>query len=103
MPGQGFSARIRTLAAATGLAGVVVLSQSGAALAAGPGDWPVIDPTGNFLWAISSDQQACFNCDVDVATYSVNPNDGSLTLIPNPFFLLTNSEVGSVSSLAITK
>ena len=70
---------------------------------AGPGDWPVIDPTGNFLWAISSDQQACFNCDVDVATYSVNPNDGSLTLIPNPFFLLTNSEVGSVSSLAITK
>jgi len=69
----------------------------------GPGDWPVIDPTGTFLWAIAADQQACFNCDVDVATYQVNPNDGSLTLVPNGFFLLTNSEVGSVNSLAITK
>jgi 6-phosphogluconolactonase len=69
----------------------------------GPGDWPVIDPTGNFLWALSSDQQTCFHCDVDVATYQVNPNDGSFTLVPNGFLLLTNSEVGSVNSLAITK
>ena len=69
----------------------------------GPGDWPVIDPTGNFLWAIGADQQACFSCDVDVAVYQVNPNDGSLTLIPNSFFLLTNTEVGDVNALAITK
>jgi 6-phosphogluconolactonase (cycloisomerase 2 family) len=69
----------------------------------GPGDWPVIDPTGTFLWAIGSDQQACFHCDIDVAVYQVNPHDGSLTLVPNSFFLLTNSEVGGVNSLAITK
>jgi len=69
----------------------------------GPGDWPVIDPTGTFLWAIAADQQACFHCDIDVATYQVNPNDGSLMLVPNGFFLLTNSEVGGVNSLAITK
>lgn len=69
----------------------------------GPGDWPVIDPSGNFLWAIGADQQACFSCDVDVVTYSVNPNDGSLKQISNPFLLLTNTEVGSVASLAITR
>ena len=40
MPERGLFARIRTPAAAAGLAGVVVLSQSGAALAAGSGDWP---------------------------------------------------------------
>lgn len=69
----------------------------------GPGDWPVIDPTGNFLWAIGADQQSCFHCDVDVVTYQVNSNDGSLTQVPNGFLLLTNSEVGGVNSLAITK
>ena len=69
----------------------------------GPGDWPVIDPTGTFLWALSSDQQACFHCDIGVATYQVNPNDGSFTQVPNGFFLLTNSEVGGVNNLAIAK
>lgn len=69
----------------------------------GPGDWPVIDPSGNFLWALSSDQQSCFHCDVGVQAYSVNSTDGSFTAVPNGFFLLTNSEVGGVDSLAITK
>ena len=69
----------------------------------GPGDWPVIDPTGDFLWAISNDQQACFSCDVGVATYQVDPNTGALTQVPNGFLLLTNTEVGDVNALAITK
>lgn len=69
----------------------------------GPGDWPVIDPTGTFLWALSSDQQACFHCDIGVRTYQVNGNDGSFSQVPNGFFLLTNSEVSGVNSLAITK
>lgn len=69
----------------------------------GPGDWPVIDPTGDFLWAISNDQPACFSCDVGVATYQVDPNTGMLTQVPNGFLLLTNTEVGDVNSLAITK
>jgi len=69
----------------------------------GPGDWPVIDPTGNFLWAITSDQQSCFHCDIGVSTYQVDPNTGALTPVPNSFLLLTNSAVGSVDALAITK
>jgi 6-phosphogluconolactonase (cycloisomerase 2 family) len=69
----------------------------------GPGDWPVIDPTGNFLWAITSDQQSCFHCDIGVTTYQVDPNTGALTPVPNSFLLLTNSAVGSVDSLAITQ
>ena len=69
----------------------------------GPGDWPVISPTGDFLWAITGDQEACFNCDIGVTTYQVDANTGALTPVPNSFVLLTNSEVGSVDSLAITK
>jgi len=69
----------------------------------GPGDWPVISPTGDFLWAITGDQQACFHCDIGITTYQVDANTGALTPVPNSFLLLTNSEVGSVDSLAITK
>jgi 6-phosphogluconolactonase (cycloisomerase 2 family) len=69
----------------------------------GPGDWPVISPSGNFLWAITSDQQSCFSCDVGVMTYQVNAETGALTAVPNSFLLLTNSEVGSAECLAITK
>ena len=69
----------------------------------GPGDWPVIDPTGNFLWAISSNQQACFSCTVGVQTYQVDSNTGALTAVPNGFLLLADTEVGDVNSLAITK
>lgn len=69
----------------------------------GPGDWPVIDPTGDFLWALTADQTSCFHCDEGVTTYSVNPTNGALTPVPNSFLFLTNSEIGAVNSLAITK
>lgn len=67
-----------------------------------PGDWPVIDPTGNLLWAITSAQN-CFHCEIGVSSYQVDPNTGNLTLIPNSFLPLTNSAVGFVGALAITK
>ncbi len=66
------------------------------------GDWPVIDPTGSFLWAITS-QQNCFQCDIGVTAYQVDPDSGSLTAVPNSFLVLTNSEVGSIDTLAITQ
>jgi 6-phosphogluconolactonase (cycloisomerase 2 family) len=69
----------------------------------GPGDWPVADPRGDFVWAITGDQQACFNCDIGAAAFQIDQNTGMLTQVPNSFVLLTNSEVGSVASLAITK
>jgi len=87
--------------------GIYSLSASTGAITqvsgSGPGDWPVIDPTGNFLWALTGDQEACFSCDIGVTTYSVNADTGALTAVPNSFLLLTNTEVGSVDSLAITK
>ncbi len=66
------------------------------------GDWPVIDPPGDFLWAITP-QQNCFHCEVGVTAYQVDPNTGSLTAVPNSLINLTNSEVGWLDSLAITK
>ena len=67
-----------------------------------PGDWPVINPTGNFLWAITTADN-CFHCNVGVSAYTVDANTGNLTLVPNSFLILTNDEVGSEASLAITK
>lgn len=69
----------------------------------GPGDWPVIDPTGQFLWAITSNQTACFSCDVGVQAYTVDPNTGAFTAIPNGYVSITDTEVGDINSLAITK
>jgi 6-phosphogluconolactonase len=66
------------------------------------GDWPVIDPTGNFLWAITP-QQNCFHCEVGITAYTVDPNSGTLTMVPNSLIDLTNSEVGYLDSIAITK
>lgn len=87
--------------------GIYSINESTGAIAQvsnqGPGDWPVIDPTGDFLWAITGDQTSCFHCDQGVTTYSVNPTTGMLTPVPNSFLFLTNSEVGAVDSLAITK
>ena len=87
--------------------GIYSLDQKTGAVAVvsnqGPGDWPVIDPTGNFLWAITGDQQACFHCDVGITTYQVDSNTGALTPVPNSFLLVTNSAVGYINSLAITK
>jgi 6-phosphogluconolactonase (cycloisomerase 2 family) len=67
-----------------------------------PGDWPVISPTGNFLWAITTDQN-CWHCDIGVSAYTVDPNSGNLTLVPNSFFIMNNSFAGAVVSLAVTK
>lgn len=69
----------------------------------GPGDWPVIDPTGTFLWAISTNQTACFSCDVGVQAYSVDSNTGAFTAIANGYTSITDTEVGDLNSLAITK
>jgi 6-phosphogluconolactonase len=69
----------------------------------GPGDWPVIDPTGQFLWAMTSNQTACFSCDVGVQVYSVDANTGAFTAIPNGYVSITDTEVGDINSLAITK
>ncbi len=87
--------------------GIYAIDQNSGAITVvssqGPGDWPVIDPTGDFLWAITGDQQSCFHCDVGITTYQVDPNTGALTAGPNSFLLVTNSEVGYINSLAITK
>lgn len=87
--------------------GVYSIDQTSGALTVvssqGPGDWPVIDPTGDFLWAITGDQQACFHCDVGITTYQVDSSTGAFTAVPNSFVLLTNSEVGYVNSVAITR
>ena len=87
--------------------GIYSINESTGAIAqvsaTGPGDWPVISPTGDYLWAITSDQTACFSCTVGVQTYQVNPNTGAFTAVPNGFVLLTDTEVGDVNSLAITK
>ena len=69
----------------------------------GAGDWPVIDPTGTYLWAITSDQTACFSCTVGVQTYQVDANTGAITPVQNGFVLITDTEVGDINSLAITK
>ena len=69
----------------------------------GPGDWPVIDPTGSFLWAITTNQTACFSCDVGVQAYSVDTNTGAFMPVPNGYTSITDTEVGALSSLAITK
>ncbi len=86
--------------------GIYSLDQNTGAVAQvsnfGAGDWPVIDPTGDFLWAITA-QQNCFQCDVGVTAYQVDPNAGTLTAVPNSFLVLTNSEVGYVESLAISR
>ena len=67
-----------------------------------PGDWPVINPTGNFLWAITTDQN-CWHCNIGVSAYTVDPNTGNLTLVPNSFLVMNNSFSGAIVSLAITK
>lgn len=87
--------------------GIYSINESTGAIAqvsaTGPGDWPVITPTGDYLWAITSNQTACFSCTVGVQTYQVNADTGAFTPVANGFVLLTDTEVGDVNSLAITK
>ena len=67
-----------------------------------PGDWPVIDPTGSFLWALIT-QSNCWHCEQGTTTYQVDPSTGNLTAVPNSTTNLANSFSGAIVSLAITK
>jgi 6-phosphogluconolactonase (cycloisomerase 2 family) len=63
--------------------------------------WSSFDPTSSFVWIVTS-QQPCFNCEEGVDAYQVDANTGAMTLVPNSFFAMTNSQVGGISALAIT-
>jgi 6-phosphogluconolactonase (cycloisomerase 2 family) len=67
-----------------------------------PGDWPVIDPTGSFLWALT-EQSNCWHCEQGTTTYQVDSVTGNLTAVPNSTTNLANSFSGAIVSLAITK
>jgi len=64
--------------------------------------WAVFDPASEFVWELSS-QEPCFHCDMGVTTFQVDPNTARMTEVPNSFLFITNSEVGAVSSMAITQ
>ena len=68
-----------------------------------PGDWPVMDPTGNLLWAITVQPGCQMSCNVGVSAYQVDQNTGDLTAVPNSMVVLANYQFGTVESLAITK
>jgi 6-phosphogluconolactonase len=69
--------------------------------AANSDSWAVFDPNGAFVW-ILTEQTPCFQCQVGVDAYQVNSN-GSMSLVPNSFLVMTNSEFGSIGGLAITQ
>lgn len=62
--------------------------------------WGVFDPTGAFLWLVTTDQN-CWHCDIGVTSYQVD-SSGNMTMVPNSFFIMQNDMTGSVQSLAIT-
>jgi len=68
----------------------------------GVGDWPVFDPTGKLLWLVTNDVN-CWHCDTGVSAYRVNPTTGTLTLVPNSFFVMQNGFSGAIISIAITQ
>lgn len=69
--------------------------------AANSDGWAAFDPTAALLWIVTT-QPPCFQCQVGVVAYQVDAN-GNMTLVPNSFFLMTNSEFGSIGGLAITQ
>ena len=69
--------------------------------AANTDTWAVFDPNGAFVW-ILTEQPPCFQCQVGVDAYQVN-SSGAMTLVPNSFLLMTNTEFGSIGGLAITQ
>jgi 6-phosphogluconolactonase (cycloisomerase 2 family) len=64
--------------------------------------WSVFDPTGNFLWILSS-QEPCFDCEIGTTTFQVDSSTGNLTQVQNSFFSMTNSEIGGIQGIAITQ
>jgi len=69
--------------------------------AANGDSWAVFDPNGALVWILTA-QTPCFQCQVGVDAYQVN-STGSMTLVPNSFLVMTNSEFGSIGGLAITQ
>ena len=65
------------------------------------GSWAVFDPASAFLWVRQS-LEPCFHCEIGVTAFQIDANSGNLTMVPNSFFSMTNSEVGDIQSLAIT-
>lgn len=63
--------------------------------------WSDFDPASGFLWIVNS-PQPCFDCDVGTTTFQVDPNTGSLTMVPNSFFLMQNTQVGDIQAVAVT-
>ena len=63
--------------------------------------WSAFDPASGFVWIVTS-PQPCFSCVVGVDAYQVDANTGNMTLVPNSFFAMTDTEVGDIQSLAIT-
>ncbi len=63
--------------------------------------WSSFDPTSSFVWIVTA-QEPCFDCEVGVDAYQVDSNTGAMTLVPNSFFNMTNTQVGDISALAIT-
>jgi 6-phosphogluconolactonase (cycloisomerase 2 family) len=63
--------------------------------------WAAFDPASAFLWIVTS-QEPCFDCNIGVDAYQVDSTTGNMTLVPNSFYLMQNSQVGSIQALAIT-
>jgi 6-phosphogluconolactonase (cycloisomerase 2 family) len=63
--------------------------------------WSDFDPASGFLWIVNS-PQPCFDCDVGTTTFQVDANTGSLTMVPNSFFLMQNTQVGDIQAVAVT-
>lgn len=63
--------------------------------------WAAFDPASAFLWIVTS-QAPCFDCNIGVDAYQVDSTTGNMTLVPNSFYLMQNSQVGSIQALAIT-
>lgn len=63
--------------------------------------WAVFDPTGNFVWMVTTDQN-CWHCDIGVTAFQVDGTTGAMTMVPNSFFIMQNDMTGGIQSLAIT-
>ncbi len=70
--------------------------------AANNDSWAAFDPNSAFVWIVTT-QTPCFQCQVGADAYQVDAKTGNMTLVPNSFFLMTNSEFGSIGGLAITQ
>ena len=64
--------------------------------------WSDFDPASGFLWIVNS-PQPCFDCEVGTTTFQVDANAGSLTMVPNSFFLMREYAGGGIiQAVAVT-